>query len=262
MDRSEYPANVRAMRRFAHALAVTAALALGLAGPAGAADDAPTVVELFTSQSCYSCPPAEAFLGELSGRADVVALEFHVDYWDDLVYGSAGKWKDVFSAPEFTRRQRDYNQVIKRSRSVYTPQMVVDGRADVVGTRRDDVFAEIERQRTAARPRVHVAVSHAPSGGLNVALGGGAPAAARVLLVRFLDSHVTEVRRGENKGKTLTNTHVVREVRAIGEWRGRPITLAVPDAAPAAGEGCAVLVQAVPPGPILGAAACPTTPAG
>ncbi|MDP6603231.1 MAG: DUF1223 domain-containing protein [Rhodospirillales bacterium] len=245
------------MKRFAHAIAVTAALAFALASPATVAEDAPTVVELFTSQSCYSCPPAEAFLGELSARADVVALEFHVDYWDDLVYGFAGKWKDVFSAPEFTDRQQDYNLAIRRTGSVYTPQMVIDGRADVAGTRRDDVFAEIEHQKSTVRPRVHVAVSHAQPGGLKVALGGGAPAAAGVFLVRFLGSHVTAVRSGENKGKTLTNTHVVREVRSIGEWRGRPITLDVPDAQLADGEGCAVLVQAAPTGPILGAAACP-----
>ncbi|MDP7666915.1 MAG: DUF1223 domain-containing protein [Rhodospirillales bacterium] len=246
------------MRHLTHAIAVTAAFAFGLAGPVTAADEGPTVVELFTSQSCYSCPPAEAFLGELSGRADVVALEFHVDYWNDLVYGFAGKWKDVFSAPEFTRRQQDYNLAIRRTASVYTPQMVVDGRADVAGSRRDDVFAAIEHQQATARPRVRVTVSEAPVGGLKVALGGDAPAAARVLLVRFLGAHVTEVRSGENKGKTLTNTHVVREVRAIGEWQGRSITLDVPRAAPAPGEGCAVLVQAAPAGPILGAAACPT----
>ena len=186
----------------------------------------------------------------------MVALEFHVDYWNDLVYSFAGKWKDVFSALEFTRRQQDYNLAIRRTPSVYTPQMVIYGRADVAGTRGDDVFAEIERQQRAVRPRVRVAVSQAPRGGLKVALVGGAPAAARVLMVRFLGSHVTAVRSGENKGKPLTNTHVVR---AIGEWGGRPTTFDVPDAQPADGEGCAVLVQAVPPGPIL-AAACP--PAG
>ena len=80
----------------------------------------PVVVELFTSQGCYSCPPAEAYLGELSKNPNIVALEFHVDYWDDLVYGAAGKWKDVFSKPEFTTRQRIYAGNLPDGQ-VYTP---------------------------------------------------------------------------------------------------------------------------------------------
>ena len=96
---------------------------------AAAAEEVPTVVELFTSQGCYSCPPAEAFLGELAKRSDVVALEFHVDYWDDLVYGSAGQWKDPFSDPAYTRRQQVYARGIPGGR-VYTPQIVVDGRLE------------------------------------------------------------------------------------------------------------------------------------
>ena len=95
--------------------ALIAALVLApFIGDAGAEDRAgrPIVVELFTSQSCYSCPPAEAYLGELAKRDDIIALEHHVDYWDQLVYGSAGRWKDTFSSPEATERQQRYNRRI------------------------------------------------------------------------------------------------------------------------------------------------------
>jgi hypothetical protein len=86
-----------------------------------AATEQLTVIELFTSQSCYSCPPAEKLLGELAQRSDIIALEHHVDYWDDLVYGSAGRWKDVFSSPESTDRQRRYNQSVEERGYSYTP---------------------------------------------------------------------------------------------------------------------------------------------
>ncbi len=98
-----------------------------------------TVIELFTSQSCYSCPPAEAYLGELSEEENILALEYHVDYWDRLNYGCYGRWKDVFSTPEMTERQRQYNVKIRNTGNVYTPQMVIDGRTEAVGSRRREV---------------------------------------------------------------------------------------------------------------------------
>ena len=145
-------------------------LAVGSA-PAGSAGG-PAVVELFTSQSCYSCPPAEAFLGDLARRDGVIALEFHVDYWDDLVYGRAGKWKDVFSSPEYTRRQQGYNLNIRGRGQVYTPQMIIDGRAEAVGTRRGDVTWKIESVFRDNRPRLTVTVSAHPGGGLGVTVDG------------------------------------------------------------------------------------------
>lgn len=106
-------------------LAIVAAILLGAGLTVNATATAnkttsPVVVELFTSQSCYSCPPAEAYLGELAENPDIVALEWHVDYWDNLVYGSAGRWKDPYSDPAFTERQGLYNLSIRRSGSVYT----------------------------------------------------------------------------------------------------------------------------------------------
>ncbi len=239
------------MNRIAKLLACLPLLA---AAPA-AAGEGPVTVELFTSQSCYSCPPAEAFLDELAEMPGVVALEFHVDYWDDLVYGSAGQWKDVFSSPDHTARQRAYNQRIRGRGSAYTPQMVIDGEWEVVGSHRAEVLGAIEG--AAERERLSVEVSLSSGGGISVAVYGPAAGSAAIWLVRFERQRTTEIRAGENKGKTLVNHHTVGEVRHIGDWDGTATTVSLPDFDLPPGKGCAVLVQAPAPGPILGAALCP-----
>ena len=114
------------VKTFCAAFAVM--LVTGVFSPASAQNSPPVVVELFTSQGCYSCPPAEAYLAELAERTDIVALEFHVDYWDSLTYMWHGQWKDPFSSPQYTARQRDYNVAIRDQSGVYTPQMIIDGR--------------------------------------------------------------------------------------------------------------------------------------
>ena len=235
--------------------AVTAALVLSFGGPARAGG--PTVLELFTSQSCYSCPPAEALLGELVDRENLVALEFHVDYWDDLVYGSAGKWKDLFSDPAYTERQRVYARRIRNS-GVYTPQVVVDGVVQTVGSRRGRVMRLLERSAGIEKP-VLVSVRPAPAGGFTVMVESkaGRPAAA-VMLARYDLMHVTAVEAGENKGKTLTNHHVVREFRELAHWTGKPLEIPLVDLRLGPNQGCAVIVQAHEQGAILGAAACPS----
>ncbi len=237
-------------------LLLAAALAL-LWGGGPARAGGPAVVELFTSQSCYSCPPAEALLGELAGRDDLIALELHVDYWDDLVYGSAGRWKDVFSSPAFTARQRRYAARI-RNGGVYTPQIVVDGVVQAVGSRRGRVLRLVERSARIVKP-VLVSVQIAPEGGFTVTLAprAGRPSAA-VLLARYDLRRVTPVEAGENKGKTLVNHHVVRELREVGDWAGDPVEIPLADIRLGPDEGCAVLVQAHDQGAILGAAACPS----
>lgn len=231
---------------------LAAALAVFAAG--ARAGGGPAVVELFTSQGCYSCPPAEEFLGELAARPDVLALEFHVDYWDDLVYGSAGRWKDVFSSPAFTRRQVGYNKRIRGRPNVYTPQMVVGGRLEAVGSRRGEVLAAIDAVRGDAEARVSVALDGREV--TAVALSGGAGASGAVWLVRFLEERETRVLAGENMGKSLVSHHVVRELRRVGDWAGGAATLPVRGFALSDGEGCAVLVQDDRHGPVLGAAAC------
>lgn len=236
------------------------AVAALLATVSAEAGDGKPVVELFTSQSCYSCPPAEAYLGELVERGDVIALEFHVDYWDDLVYGSAGRWKDVFSSPAHTQRQRLYNRAIRGTGQVYTPQMVIDGRAEAVGSRRGAVEDAIRGQARDPRPRLDVAVANSAGGELTVTINGPLPGPGEIWLARFERAHVTRVKAGENKGKTLTNHHVVTAMERIGTWSGSPVTATVPGGSVGPGQGCAVLVQGEDQGPILGAAECPIPP--
>src|SRR5690606_32640834 len=130
------------------ALAFAAACAAALAGAASASAQVQgPVVELYTSQGCSSCPPADAFLAELAERDDLIALSFHVDYWDYI------GWKDTFASPANTARQRGYADAL-RSRRVYTPQMVIDGAAHEIGSNRAGVLAELARAR--ARPRLSV----------------------------------------------------------------------------------------------------------
>lgn len=240
-----------------------AALALTMSAmtavPAANAGDrnGAVVVELFTSQGCYSCPPAEKFLGDLSGEKSVIALEFHVDYWDDLVYGAAGKWKDPFSKPAYTQRQRTYNQQIRRTGNVYTPQMVIDGRLEAVGSRRLSVLNAIRKAENGLKDRVNVGVTLASGKVEKVTLAGPVKAEGSVWLVRFIKSKETRVRSGENKGKALLSHNIVTEVQKIGKWAGKPASFTVKAFALAEGEGCAVLVQNNRQGPILGAAQCP-----
>ncbi len=241
------------------AAAVTFVTAAPFSPPAQAQDKKPVVVELFTSQGCYSCPPAEAFLGELADRADVVALEFHVDYWDSLNYMWHGQWKDPFSAPEYTQRQRLYNVAIRGQSGVYTPQMIIDGRLEAVGSHRGRVTDNMTR---AAKTVGKLAVAVAARGGrLQASISEGAAGMADIILVRFLDRAETVVQKGENHGKVLVSRHIVREMRKLGSWRRDRVALDLPaDAAGGDGMGCAVLVQTPNHGPILGAALCPKGP--
>ncbi len=238
-------------------IALAAVAWLAFAAGTAAAETRPTVVELFTSQGCYSCPPAEAFLGELAGRDDVVALEFHVDYWDDLNYLWHGKWKDVFSSPAWTERQRAYNVSLRGRGQVYTPQMVIDGRSEAVGSARDAVFSAIERAAAERDRGPELTLASSPGGGLTVAADGAAGETAAVWLVLYERENTTEVRRGENRGKTLVNHNVVTELRHIGELRGSATRIELEDLRLAENQGCAVLVQSARPGPVLAAASCP-----
>jgi len=237
--------------------ALAAVSALGISNGSASAQNRPVVVELFTSQGCYSCPPAEAFLGELAGQPDIVALEFHVDYWNDLNYGSAGRWADPFSRPEFTRRQQLYNQKIRKKSGVYTPQMVVDGRFETTGSRRRTVLGMVRRARNGDDPGVRVSVRHGDSNGLSVAVDGAAGKESTIWLVRFKRAETTRVLRGENHGKTLKSHNIVTQLTRIGEWRGRAVTLDVPNSRPGPEEDCVILVQNEKPGAILGVAKCP-----
>lgn len=241
-------------------LMTMAALAMTLSVPAAAlaADKTkPVVVELFTSQGCYSCPPAERFLGELAGEKSILALEFHVDYWDDLVYGAAGKWKDPFSKNEYTQRQRSYDQRIRRTGNVYTPQMVIDGKLEAVGSRRLSVLSAIRRAENTRGERVDIDILLNGDKGVQVNLSGKSATPGSIWLVRLIEKQETRVNAVENKGEALLSHHIVTDFRKIGRWTGEAAAIAVPDFQLKAGEGCAVLIQDNRHGPMLGAAPCP-----
>lgn len=240
-------------------LSVTLLIMTLIASGSKAADTmpTPTVVELFTSQGCYSCPPAEAYLGKLASRADVIALEFHVDYWDDLVYGSAGKWKDPFSSAENTQRQRNYNHQIRNTGGVYTPQMVIGGNLETVGSHETKVERAISTLQLAASSPVSVTVEEAGANQLNVRIDGTGSGSAKIWMVQFHRSIETKVRSGENKGKTLISHNIVTDVRTIGDWTGTSVSLQANAPSAASGLGCAILVQQAPGTPILGASYCP-----
>jgi hypothetical protein len=208
-----------------------------------AAEPAPVVVELFTSQGCNSCPPADRLLGDLAGRDDVLPLSFHVTYWDRL------GWPDTFGLEDSTRRQELYADWLGQRR-VYTPQMVIGGRIDVVGSARGRVLEAIELLK-----------AHVPSGpaltvaGDQLALGEGDQVDAAIWLIAFDDHHDVAIERGENRGRTLRYHRVVRELSHLGYWHGRAIEVDLPLAAlGAAGrDGAAVLVQRLRDGAILAA---------
>jgi hypothetical protein len=240
-----------------------AVLLLGLAivlnysvsSKAGPSKGAPVVVELFTSQGCYSCPPAEAYLRDLSKNPNIIALEFHVDYWDELVYGSAGKWKDVFSKPEFTRRQKIYAGNLPRGQT-YTPQMVVGGNSFAVGSNQRAVGHLIAKAKEIKNPAL-VSISKDSQNGLIATITGHSDRALSIWLVRFLKNVTTRVRAGENKGKKLTSHNIVTKVERLSAWLGKSSQLKFTPKGFKPTEGCAILIQEDTQGPILGAALCP-----
>ncbi len=231
---------------------ILAALVLFLSGQAGKAADHPlAVVELFTSQGCSSCPPADAFLGELAKRDDVLALSFHVDYWDYI------GWKDPYASAKHTKRQRHYARQFGM-RYVYTPQIVIQGRVQATGSNREAVLDGIEENSRGAV--VPVDIRSSQDNEVIVSIPGGAAAEpAAVWLVVFDREHETAVKRGENRGRTVRNYNVVRRLTRIGTWTGKAmeVPVKVPRMASGDGDACAVIVQARNTGYILGAAVMP-----
>ncbi len=231
-----------------------AALAVGLtlaAKDIGAAEQiSPVVVELFTSQGCSSCPPAEALLGELAKRPGLIALELHVDYWDYI------GWKDPFASPANTKRQRGYSGSLGE-RYVYTPQMVFNGGTHAVGSDRDQVEAKINAAHGSAEAGPAITLTRIGDSVRVQIDGKPADDAYDIFFITFDAEHKTEVARGENRGMTLINTNIVRALDKIGQWRGEPVDLSVSLAGKKGDGGCAVLVQKAGNGPILAAAVLP-----
>jgi hypothetical protein len=227
---------------------VLVALTLSVGSVAVAeAETRPVVLELFTSEGCSSCPPAEAIVNELAQRPDVLPLSFHVDYWDDQ------GWRDRYSLARATQRQRMYARTLRRS-SVYTPQAIIDGSRDVVGSQRSAVMEAI------SGPRNGVATSVSVGGGtihIRVAAGSDA-AAADVLLVGYLRAAITPIGRGENAGRTLKESNIVLSLHELGLWNGKPREFEMSmSRLPINVTDIAVLVQSAGQGAILGAVAQP-----
>lgn len=240
---STAPGPSAALRATAFGLGTVAALALFMSAPPAIAGQ-PVVVELFTSQGCSSCPPANQNLAQLADRTDVLALSFGVTYWDDL------GWKDTFASPQFTARQWDYAHSLHHSQ-VWTPQVVVDGRADTIGQKSAQIETLIRaaKVRQGAGPRIEVG-----SDRVSIAAASPPHAKAQVWLVRY-DPRVVQVpiRRGENGGKTLPHRNVVHALVNLGAWSGSAASFAIkPSADP--NLRTAVLVQDGPGGAILSAA--------
>ena len=238
------------MRRIALWLTSLIAPALIVASQASAQDDdrGPVLVELFTSQGCHSCPPADAILGELAQRPDVIALALHVDYWDYL------GWRDSLAIPGNTDRQKEYRET-RRQRSIYTPQAMIDGEIDVVGSREYDMGRAIEIARDKPNP---ARVEFDDVNGRMIARIAprvedyGLSKPATVWMVTYALPQTVDIQRGENAGKTLTYHNVVTSWVRMGEWRGEATNYDAPMAEGAG--GAVVLIQAGRGGPILGAA--------
>lgn len=230
-----------------------AALILAGARPA-AAYDGKVVVELFTSQGCSSCPPADANLARLAKRDDVIALSFHVGYWNYI------GWKDPFTLPIATERQRVYDRALGKA-YVYTPQMVIDGWTEAVGSA-DSQVAKLIRMSDEAFGKIPVTVSRTgpDKAVLRLPAGKGSAAVNADIWVGFYDAeHTTRVRAGENNGATITNANVVRSFQRLGSWNGAALdrTLDLKALGAAGRDAGVVLVQIAGGGRILGATTFP-----
>lgn len=216
-------------------------------------DRAKAVVELFTSQGCSSCPPADKLLGKLAQRDDVIALTFPVDYWDYL------GWKDTLASPAFSARQRAYAKA-RRDGQVYTPQMVVDGAYHAVGSQAYAVKQTILKSLAATKhSRVPMKI-WAEGDSIIITAGDAAPGMrvkpATVWLALVKDAETVKIERGENRGETITYYNVVRELTPVGQWNGKAVTIKLPKhhLMNRGSDSCTVLLQQDTAGPVIAAA--------
>ena len=214
-----YPADLAAsdVAAFAETQPQAQARAM-MPGPIG---HPPVVVELFTSQGCSSCPPADEMLGELADRDDVLALSWHVDYWDYL------GWADEFARPEFTRRQQAYAHATGE-RAIYTPQIIVGGTDTLIALRPAELMALLQAQ--IARPTEVMVTSSQQDDSYRIELTPRAaiPTRVAIILVRYAPSRKVEIMAGENRGTSVEYRNVVLAVERIAEWDGRvPLRMTV-----------------------------------
>jgi hypothetical protein len=235
--------------------AAIAAVVAGLAAlPALAGEPPRAVIELFTSQGCSSCPPADALLGEYADRRDVLALSYAVDYWDYL------GWKDTLASQENTARQKGYAQA-RGDGQVYTPQIVVAGREHLVGSNRAALEASVRRDLARGFPVPIILEPGADATTVSIGAAPDATAKRGTIWLAMFDRAVTvPISRGENTGKSITYNNVVRKLRPIAMWKGEAMTIDLPKSELVHEDvtRCAVILQTETgdglPGPILGAA--------
>lgn len=201
-----------------------ASLATCAATPPAKASTRTVVLELFTSQACSSCPPADALLGKLAQRPEVIALAWHVDYWNHL------GWRDEFASHQATKRQQAYARQLEAE--VFTPALVIDGAAVVVGSDR----SAVERAIGSATPLAVTAALSAT--GVDV---GGGPGPLRAISVLYDPEHATDVASGENRGARLREFRIVQRADVLAEWDGAPWHFDV--APPGPGQGQVILLQ-------------------
>lgn len=241
------------LQRFA-AATVVAVFACG--GPAVAAEAQKPlgVVELFTSQGCNSCPTADSVFADLVKKGDLIALAYHVDYWDYL------GWQDTLATPDNTQRQYDYAKSF-RVHSVYTPQAVINGRTHVRGSSRTDIDAAVDKfAKSGEGMSVDIKVMRAGDSIVIDAGEGTGDDQGQIVLVHYKPAQPVTIERGENTGKTITYWNAVTSIQTVGMWHGATARYEFPvsEMLKKGAGGCAVLLQAKGPkglpGPILGAA--------
>ncbi|MBW6417750.1 thioredoxin family protein [Celeribacter sp. PS-C1] len=240
----------RALRSGVLALAVALPFAVpGVAQDAQREANQPlVVVELFTSQGCSSCPPADAMMAELATREGVLPLSLHVDYWDYI------GWRDEFAKPEFTKRQKAYAHAAGK-RTIYTPQLIVQGADHLVGAKPMHLADLIMRHKAQPAAPVNLSVSQSGQTLMITAMPmGGLPANMRLQIVRFDPHERVSITRGENAGREVDYTNIVTEWRPLVDWNGQePLAVSLDLDGP---DSAAVLLQATSPngpGPILAA---------
>lgn len=238
------------MKLAAHLTGMVAAFAVLTAAPAHAGE-VKAVVELFTSQGCNSCPPADKLLGELAKDDKVIALSVPVDYWDYL------GWRDTLALNEHSLRQKGYSAA-RGDRQVYTPQAVINGVAEAIGSNRSAIDGVIAAPESSKKFNVPVTLKQ-NGGVLDLTIGAGKGDKATVWVLSVAKSVPVVIKKGENKGKTITYVNAVRGWSPAGEWDGKPLTrsIRVTDLEMSGADTCVVIVQAGSkemPGPIRGAA--------
>lgn len=241
---------------------VIAVLALGLdkAGAEQISGPRPLgVVELFTSQGCSSCPPADSVLAQLAKRPDVIALGYHVDYWDYL------GWKDTLGSRSFTDRQYAYAASFG-SRSVYTPQAIVNGRADFNGGDGPSIASALRSMAGKGLGMTATVTVSREQNSIVVNVSGGTNGKeVHVVIVSYANARPVTIERGENRGRSIVYANAVTRIDTIGMWHGGKERFELPEAEMMkyATGGCAVLLQSVnaagKPSAIIGAALIPSS---